>query len=399
MGAIALVIPTGYSLGPALLLLATPVLLFSRPRLGLNRQDWAIIAILLAYFLIAAARALVDGQGSSGLDKPSRFLLAVPVLFWLITHPPKLSVLWSGVAIGAIASGSWSLWQKLVEGVARASGYTQVIQFGDLNMLFGVLCLAGLGWACIQPRARTWFALLALGAVLGILGSLMSGSRGGWVGFPFVLLVLYRAYARYASRRWLAVVCGLVIAGGVTVYAVPQFGVQKRVDQAVSDVQQYVEQDKTRSSLGARFAMWQAAVRLIPEKPLFGWGNSGYERARDRLIANKQAPAVIGNYGYVHNEYLDAWLKRGIVGLLALLALYLLPLKLFGSRLSSDDLTLKAIAVAGMLLPVTYMDFGLSQVFLGHNSGVMVYPFWLVLLWALLRQRETSLASGSGTDS
>jgi O-antigen ligase len=394
MGAIALVVPTGYSLGPALLLLASPVLLVLRPGLDLNRQDKAIIAILLAYFVVAAARALVDGQGSSGLDKPSRFLLAVPVLFWLVAYPSRLSVMWSGIAIGAIASGSWAVWQKLIEGVARAGGYTHVIQYGDLNMLFGVLCLAGLGWAFTQRNARYWVPLLALGALMGVTGSLMSGSRGGWIGFPFVLWVLYRGYARYFARRWLVGLGVLVVAIGVTVYAVPQFGVQSRVNAAFSNVQQYLKEGNTRTSLGARFAMWHAAVELIPEKPIFGWGDRGYEQARDRLVAEGRADPVIKNWGHVHNEYLDAWLKRGIFGLLALLALYLVPMRLFGKRLSSDDLALKSIAMAGMLLPVTYMDFGLSQVFLAHNSGVMVYPFWLVLLWGLLKHHEAHLASG-----
>lgn len=55
MGAIALVVPTGYSLGPALLLLASPVLPALRPGFDLNRQDKAIIAILLAYFVALTA--------------------------------------------------------------------------------------------------------------------------------------------------------------------------------------------------------------------------------------------------------------------------------------------------------------------------------------------------------
>lgn len=393
MGAIALVVPTGYSLGPTLLLLATPLLLFSRPRLALDRQDKAVIAVLLAYFVVAAARALADGQGWSGLDKPSRFLLAVPVLFWLIAYSPRLSWMWSGLALGAIASGSWSVWQKLFEGAPRARGYTHVIQYGDLNMLFGVLCLAGLGWAFMQQRRALWVPFLTLGAFLGILGSLMSGSRGGWVGFPFVLLVLYRGYARYFPRRWLVGLCMLVLAGGMTAYAVPQLGVQHRVHLAFANVQQYLEEGNTHSSLGARFAMWDAAVELIPEKPIFGWGDLGYLQVRDRLVVEQRADPIIKHWGHVHNEYLDAWLKRGIVGLLVLLALYLVPMRLFGKRMASDDLTLRSIAVAGVLLPLTYMDFGLSQVFLGHNSGVMVYSFWLVLLWALLRRREARLAS------
>ncbi|WP_411053171.1 hypothetical protein, partial [Tritonibacter sp. SIMBA_163] len=115
-----------------------------------------------------------------------------------------------------------------------------MIQFVNLSMLLGVLCMAGLGWAVIQRHRLIWVALLAFGAAGGVLGSLFSGSRGGWVGFPIVLLVLYRAYGSQLSKKLKLAVLAAIIAGGATVYAVPQIGVQERIHQAFNDVALYI---------------------------------------------------------------------------------------------------------------------------------------------------------------
>src|SRR5690554_5805954 len=76
LGAIALIVPSGYSLGAVMLLLGSAWLLVARPRLGLTRQDGWIIAALVAYACVGMLEAGWDGQGSRGLDKPSRFLFA-----------------------------------------------------------------------------------------------------------------------------------------------------------------------------------------------------------------------------------------------------------------------------------------------------------------------------------
>ena len=157
-GAIALLFPSGYSLGPALLLLASPVLLVTRPKLGLQRRDWAIMAVLMLYGGLWILEVWWDGQGSRGLDKPIRFFLAVPVLLLLLAYPPRMAAVWLSAALAAIGTGSFAAWQKLVLGMARADGHTQVIQFGNSSMLFGILCLGGLGWAVCQPRSRRWMA-------------------------------------------------------------------------------------------------------------------------------------------------------------------------------------------------------------------------------------------------
>lgn len=388
-GALALVVPSGYSLGALLLVLGSIVLLFSRPRLGLSRQDAWVMLAMLGFCLAGLWEVLVLQQEWREFDKPSRFLLAIPATLLVMAYPPRLAWLWSGLVVGAVGVGAWAIWQKLLVGVDRATGYTYVIQFGDISMLMGILCLAGLGWAMIQPRRKTWLGLLLLGALGGLLGSLLSGSRGGWVGLPFVLLVLYAAYGETMSRRLKVALAALCVAGAAVAYAVPQFGVQHRVNGAFEDIAQYVSGEGRTSSVGARFEMWRGAGLLIAERPLLGWGESGYYREMNRLaeqgVINER---VAERYGHPHNEFLNAFTKQGIVGLLSLLALYLVPLKLFARKLKAADMELRSLAVAGTLLPVAYIDFGLTQSLMEHNSGAMVYAFWLAILWGCFQARR-----------
>lgn len=379
---IALIVPSGYSLGAVILMLAGTSLLIQLRLPKLTREDWQIVAVLCVYALVGIAEAWWDGQGSRGMDKPLRFVLAVPALWWVIRYPPRLSVMWTGIAVGGIGAGGWAGWQKLVAGVERAQGFTYVIQFGNLSMLLGVLCLAGLGWACIQRQHRLiWIALLLVGFLSGMLGSLFSGSRGGWVGFPFVLFVLYRAYGKHLAIWLRSSLVAAVIAGGIAVYAIPQMGVQERVYDAIEDIQRYASGENRSSSLGARFEMWRGASHLIIEKPLTGWGTQGYAQAMQVLGEQGAIDNQAAQYGHAHNEFIDAFAKRGLLGLLVLLALYLVPMRLFAKQLKATNLATRAVATAGVLLPVTYIDFGLSQAFLTHNSGVMMYAFLLAVLW------------------
>ncbi|WP_375057348.1 O-antigen ligase family protein [Zobellella sp. DQSA1] len=386
MGAIALIVPSGYSYGSILLLLGSVTLLWTRPELQLQKADKLLMAVLVLYSLFFMLHLWLEGARSSAFDRPSRFMFAVPVLLFVLAYPPRLAFMWAGLVLGSLLTSSWALWQTFGAGIERATGYTHVIQFGNISMLMGIFCLAGLGWAAVQPNSRRWMALLLLGASAGALGSLLSGSRGGWIGLPFVFWVLYRAYGQNLGRRLSMLALATLLALGVLAYVLPQTGVQERVAQAFTDIELYRQGDRL-TSLGARFDMWQGAFRLIAEKPLTGWGWHGYQ-AGMQALADQGKVTQFAAEQHAHNELLDNFARRGILGLLSLLALYLVPLRLFARRLNTPDMELRALATAGTLLSVAFIDFGLSQVFFGHNSGVMVYAFWLAVLWGAMRARE-----------
>lgn len=381
MGSVALVVPTGYSVGPLLLIFGTIVLLFKRTSNKLTKQDMWIVGVLFAYAFIVSVLALLE-DGTRGVDRPIRFLFAIPVLILILRFPPRLAWMWTGLALGACFAGTWSAWQKFFEGADRAAGYTHVIQFGNLSMLMGIFCFAGLGWALAQPRFRyAWCSFLVVGGGMGMLGSLLSGSRGGWIGLPVMAFVLYKAYGKSSTISLKLAMLGSIVLISIAAYSIPQVGVQERLHAAFDDISQYHSGVNRDTSLGLRFEMWRGAGQLIAERPLLGWGQTGYSAAMEALGEQGEITILASQFDHAHNEYIDALAKRGVVGLTVLLALYFVPLRLFASGLKHQNLETRALAVAGTLLAVGYIDFGLSQAFLSHNSGVMFYAFWLTLLW------------------
>lgn len=388
LGAIALVVSSGYSVGAALLLLGGLYVLLTRNKPILTKQDKLVLAALVIYGLMGIVEAAFYHSALRTYDLPSRFLAAAIALFFVLKHPPRLVWLWAGVATGGIMAGSWAGYQKLALGVERAKGFTHVIQFGNISMLTGLFCLAGLAWACTRPTKKYWILYLSLGAIGGIAGSLFSGSRGGWIGLPLIALIFFRIYHQYFSLRLKVLLVLMVISLATVVYNVPQFGVQTRVQQAIHNISLY-KQGSSSSSLGARFEMWKGASQLFMAKPLLGWGKANYQAAMQDLIKQGKAHPVVAPYRQPHNDLLNNAAKQGIVGILALLFLYFVPLRLFAPGLRAESLTQRSLATAGFLLPVAYIDFGLSQAFFTHNSGVMVYAFWLVVLWGSYRFYST----------
>ena len=107
---------------------------------------------------------------------------------------------------------------------------------------------------------------------------------------------------------------------------------------------------------------------------------------------------MVLEFGHAHNEILDLFAKRGLPGVLLLLAFYGIPLAMFWptaqrirdaqGKMDRESLSL---CLVGVLLPLSYIGFGLTQVFLAHNSGNMFYLFMCPLVLAALHQRRARL--------
>mgnify|MGYP000075267252 FL=1 len=130
------------------------------------------------------------------------------------------------------------------------------------------------------------------------------------------------------------------------------------------------------------------SIKDILKSPFFGVGAQGWIKSRDSGVESGVLNPYIQNFNQLHNEYLDVAYKTGLAGLLLLIALYCVPmLQFFKPYLHVQDAEVRALAMGGMVLPMMYMDFGLTQAFLSHNSGRMVFVSLLMCLGALLLNR------------
>jgi O-antigen ligase len=221
--------------------------------------------------------------------------------------------------------------------------------------------------------------------------SVLSQSRGGWLALllaiPLGVFLLYQINPRAVGKAVLGLFALLLLVTALN-YRV----VAERMHIMEKEVQTYDAKGDASSSVGQRMEHWRFAVDMIKEKPVLGWGFGPYmEEKAARVAAGKYQQSIV-EYKFVHNEVLDVLVKCGIVGLIALLVFYALPIWMFWptrKRLARHaDAAVRAqvlaLRLSGLSIPVLYIGFGLTQVFFAHNSGIMFYLFMVIVTWSTL---------------
>ena len=332
--------------------------------------------------------------------------LALPCVLFLLAYAPRPRWLWSGIAVGAVGSGVVAWAQVSWLGMPRAAGFTNAIQYGNLSVLLSLMCLVLL--AIRPPGLQRWhYVVLPLGVVAGLVGSILSHSRGGWLAWTLALPVLAGVLCQFVPwRRLLAGVLLLLCMVAALVY-VQRHVLEERIDTARSEVLRYENVGDAETSVGQRLAHWELAWRMGLEKPLLGWGKTGYDVEKLRRVQAGQAHPFVLQFGHVHNEVLDVFAKHGVLGVLALCLFYGVPFWLFwpgrrhvtvwatapdGSRQPVLDRTALALRTVGWTIPLAYVGFGFSQVFFAHNSGNLFYLFMVMLIHSCLQARERDQA-------
>ncbi|WP_162899867.1 O-antigen ligase family protein [Halomonas sp. JS92-SW72] len=350
-----------------------------------KRQD----APLLLMLLTLAAALVVSGLWHGGLSRVWPVVLmalcCILALRGLHALRPRITWLWGGLVLAGVGSGVTGAWLRWEEGHGRVRGLWEVnaILYGNIALLAGLLCLAGLCWAWRRPRRTLWLSFLAAGALGGLLASAVSGSRGGWLALPLAAGVFAAAVPRRAWRLRHAGIVALLVLLLAGLYAWPGTGVQRRVGLALKEVAAYRAGEST-GSVGARLEMYRGAAWLIAERPLPGVGPTGYRPAMQALVAQGRLPEGSERFWHAHHDLLDAWVRHGLLGLIAVLLAYAVPLWRFLPGLRAPDPTRRALCVAGTLLPICYLAFGMSYTLLAYPLGVAVYGGWLALLWVQL---------------
>lgn len=385
LAALAVVLPVGYLVPLSLLALAQ----LGRPwrHIGLcQRRDELLPGFAsLLFGVVWVAMGSWHGEWAEAWRLTWPAWLVLPASVVLMAWTPSPRWLWSGLAMGGGAAGVWALIHQLMLDGHRADVYgLNAILFGNLSLLIGLFCLATLGWARRDTSRWSWNRLLLCGALGGGVASMLSGTRGGWVVLPFLLVLLgwtHRSMTR--NQRLLALVT--VLASVWVTYLIPQTGLQERVELTREHVVRYLSGERDVTT-GARMEIWQAAVFLIEERPLAGWGQSGYHLGMHDLGEEGRVDPRVERYWHAHNDLLDAWSKRGLPGLFGLLLLYATPLWLFRRGLFASSPSCRALASCGILLPLAFMGFGLSYSFMAYPVGIALYTAWMSVLWVLYKR-------------
>ena len=390
MLALSISVPSGYNLGSSLLfIISIYFLFFGKNTVSINFEDKAIFLILLLYFIGVLISVYIESWSVKELDRPSRFVLSIPVFVLLLNARGKIDLLWYGSIIGAMTAFVLALYERNFLSYHRAQGDSTPIMFGNIGMMLGLINFAAASYYLVLKR-YLFVTLALISALSGIGISVLSGSRGGWIALPLIgVFILWNVRDLLGKKLTIKIFC-LSIFLIFSAILIPQTDIKNRLDSASDNFFAYIQGENKITPVGQRLEMWKAGWVMFRDSPIFGVGNDGSVKIKKKLIEDGVISSKLMSFTHVHNEFIESLSKRGIVGLIFLLLVYFVPLKLFLSKMKKyhSNWKIKSYAMAGALIPMSYMDFSLTQVMFGHNIGVMMYVFPIAFFWAATRWAE-----------
>ncbi|MCG2459125.1 O-antigen ligase family protein [Flavobacteriaceae bacterium F89] len=211
-----------------------------------------------------------------------------------------------------------------------------------------------------------------------VIAAFLISNKAGLVSlaliFPLKLIV-----ARYSLIRKLVLslsfLAGLVIIG----LANPRMlGSIKKLAKGELEIDK-----EARYDFKTRLLSWDAAIDLIGQSPILGYGAANTQNELDRVYEQKEYVFPLKNRNNAHNQFLQIWLENGLLGLVLFLSVFM-GLIITAREGGANIMLISAMVVLFFLnaLFESYLNrfSGISYftcvccfIFSGHKEGRAVY--------------------------
>lgn len=350
---------------------------------NLKNKDVLILSLSLAsYFIIYLFSMMIHSEGARELDLPSRTILAILALCLIIRYPPKLEWIAIAISIGSIISGTIALYYVYVLDMRPWYGLgSMVIQIGGICAW---LCCLSLAFYFYLTKAKdiVLAELSLFASALASVAALLSGARGSWLLTPFILACILYKYRELITLKVAAKLS--LYASIVLLICTPQ--ILSRTSLAIDNISEYKEMgvSSPTSSVGLRIDMWKSALLTFSDHPLIGVGHDNIQAIKITQFEQGNIGESVLKYERAHNQFFEELQTKGLLGILGLSFSFITPLVYFLSKgaysKKSHDEKTKVLSLLGIVHIVSIFGFSLTQHYLNHHSGIIVFAFGTAII-------------------
>ena len=311
-------------------------------------------------------------------------LLLAPVVYLVAARRPGVqTIAWLTAlfALGAVVGALTGSYDIFVTGRDRALGWASGGNLMARSVVpLGFMAVAGL--LAIRARWR-WAYLVGLAAALYAL--YLTGTRGVFVAIPLLGLIFIWALMREFRVKPVWALAGL----GAIILAMIVVGVGSPRFAGLVTLFQQLLFDRGAIADGAttqRLYMLEAGWVTFLKSPWigFGWGNF------------TEAAKPYGIY-FFHNDFMDAAVAAGVVGIAAWLATMLAPL--VGVLAMPKDRYARTRLYGALILTTSFFIFGLTDMEFGYDLPTTLHAFFTAVLLGAFREPDSvNPASRSAAD-
>ncbi len=353
------------------------------------QQYWPLHLTMAGPLLAVLAHQIGAGDfHSRGYDLPSRIAFFV-FIFWLLQCLPlRYLKMTQWAIITGIAFATIKMYALTLGGSYRyGTDFIPIIIYGEMCLLLGFFAIFSIGWN--RQQEKLTIVLKVLACCSGLLCAYWSLSRGVWATIPIVLIIAYSLFLKISDHRGRLI---LIFASAILVLAgFFSHEAQTRIDEAKSDINEYIIKTYKDTSLGQRFQIWHGSWILFTQHPIVGIGAEHFSSELEKLAQQKIISPIVATLPHSHNDILFMMTKFGIFGLIAILALYFVPLYYFAQAMHRhQDKEIRCTAAMGLILCLSFFVLGLVDVIFMWWE---LYPFYainiaLFLTVIIKRQQE-----------
>lgn len=384
-----LVFPKGYNYGSTALLVASVLFVFYSVYkkikvIEIIKQNSSIFFVVSLYLLTALFFIVLHGDKFKLIDNPLRAFLFLSVIIFVIYTKAKFDVLLYSIPVGSFVAGLVALYQYYVLHLPSAFWEQMKIQSGDISMSLGLFSFI-IALYLFDIKKNRFALVTAIAGLFGVLASVLSFARGGWVGVPLIFVFVLYMYRNMISKKLLSAVVLSILVGGISLSTNEQF--VGRILDVKNNLSHYSQNSKD-GSIGARLDMWKMGVDAFIEHPISGWSLKALDEYKKSLADKGVVSREFTVYSHLHNQFIDELAKKGILGGVAILGIFLVPLCSFYRKQKKfpNNKKIKLLTTLGIVHVLSTMSYCLTQAFLTHNSGNIFYFFSLVLFWSFMQK-------------
>jgi O-antigen ligase len=220
-----------------------------------------------------------------------------------------------------------------------------------------------------KPASKMVFGLSVLAIVLAAKMGIDTGSRGGWIAVPPLLVIAALLYKGNKAKILSLLLVALIALGGVLVFN-QKF--RDRLTSIYSETAAWFAGDATAGGSG-RLTIMAISWELIKDDPIKGYASQDnlwgpvYQLDPNRYLREGFSYEDTTRHRYTlckvgeHNQYLYAWLINGVFGLISQILVLVVPLVVFITRLRGNQGDFYAAAALGIGFVAAFMVFGFTQ--------------------------------------
>jgi O-antigen ligase len=367
-------------------------------------RDFFILLIFSGLLLSVLISQIFRGAiHPAAFDGPSRILFAGIVFIFLVQLNIQLiRVLSVAIPLGLICVFlSVQLNPEAYWGERYATYFVDPNTLGSQTFILGLLSLLMISWS--GKKSTLLIALQVLGGLLGLYVSIGSGSRGGWLTAPFILLLILllrlgdvsHADQSQKQKMWLQ-----TIAVCISIFFVFLMGfyfsenLSTRIISGYFEVLNWFTGVNLDGSAGIRLSMWKFGFQFANESLLFGYGEEKnmmqvLQNSPLNIVANQTAINTMAVTG-PHSDILSKLLSAGLFGLGAYLSLLLVPFFIFWKYRNALDLNVKQAARIGLFYITGIFIAGLSNEQLSLKYLCTFYGLMIAVLLAQVLHKPSA---------